>query len=271
MQPPVNIPSRSRNSTLSSLQSSQDGARYQASSPDPFRSQSSAAQYPLALDSDQALPTTPILHQTTVLPTTPTSYQRRRPPLQPHASFSSTRNPQSQRDRHPEHQWSLFGQLMENEGLLPASPVSSRRSRQDSSQSDYFVHDSGSVTGSSIRGLGISSLQASISDARMSGATSPVRQGAIRNSLTGSLDGIDYDSNDSESITSTIHQPIPAKSSMSSLSRYLTLSPVSRNILKCAIAYFIASLFTFSPFFSKLITDMDVSGPSASGHMVATM
>lgn len=52
--------------------------------------------------------------------------------------------------------------------------------------------------------------------------------------------------------------------------------PLHRNVLKCSIAYFVASLFTFCPYLSALITDLVSYGPgrrapTPSGHMVATM
>lgn len=55
-----------------------------------------------------------------------------------------------------------------------------------------------------------------------------------------------------------------------------SISTLHRNMLKCAIAYFIASLFTFVPFLSKLISDISTFGhghglPSPSAHMIATM
>lgn len=57
-----------------------------------------------------------------------------------------------------------------------------------------------------------------------------------------------------------------------------TLTPLQRNIIKCATAYFIGSLFTFVPALSHLISDItgyDAGGgetkPSPSAHMVATM
>ncbi|CAL1706087.1 unnamed protein product [Somion occarium] len=54
------------------------------------------------------------------------------------------------------------------------------------------------------------------------------------------------------------------------------LTPLQRNILKCSIAYFIGSLFTFSPYLSGFIADVTSYGPgesepSPSGHMVATV
>ena len=50
-------------------------------------------------------------------------------------------------------------------------------------------------------------------------------------------------------------------------------TPAARDIIKCIIAYFISSLFTFNPTLSSLIYDVsgEGSGPSPSGHMVATM
>lgn len=55
-----------------------------------------------------------------------------------------------------------------------------------------------------------------------------------------------------------------------------TISPLHRNILKCSVAYFIGSLFTFSPYLSGFIADVTGRGPgerrpSPSGHMVATV
>jgi hypothetical protein len=54
------------------------------------------------------------------------------------------------------------------------------------------------------------------------------------------------------------------------------LSVLQRNVLKCAIAYFLASLFTFIPFLSNFISDIGSFGtgsedPSPSAHMIATM
>jgi hypothetical protein len=55
-----------------------------------------------------------------------------------------------------------------------------------------------------------------------------------------------------------------------------TFSALHRNVLKCAIAYLIASLFTFYPPLSRFIGDLSSygpgsKGPSPSAHMVATM
>lgn len=55
-----------------------------------------------------------------------------------------------------------------------------------------------------------------------------------------------------------------------------SLSTLHRNMIKCAIAYFLSSLFTFVPFLSSLISDITTFGkgggaPSPSAHMIATM
>ena len=61
------------------------------------------------------------------------------------------------------------------------------------------------------------------------------------------------------------------------LSRHLpTLPTLYRNILKCSIAYFFGSLFTYYPPLSRFIAELTQDGPgekypSAMGHMVATV
>ncbi|KAG8906930.1 hypothetical protein FRB99_005704 [Tulasnella sp. 403] len=57
--------------------------------------------------------------------------------------------------------------------------------------------------------------------------------------------------------------------------RLPSLTPLQRNILKCTIAYFIGSLFTYWPLLSDFLTDFvplnSTEGPSPTGHMVATV
>jgi hypothetical protein len=52
--------------------------------------------------------------------------------------------------------------------------------------------------------------------------------------------------------------------------RIQSLTTLQRNILKCAISYFIASLFTFIPYLAGFISHVD-KGPSPSGHLIATV
>jgi hypothetical protein len=66
------------------------------------------------------------------------------------------------------------------------------------------------------------------------------------------------------------------------MSGLLRLSIAQQQILKCSIAYLIASLFTFVPVFSNLLSTNDAEGrvdvhgrvirqPAYSAHMVATI
>ncbi|KAI0351344.1 hypothetical protein OH77DRAFT_1411233 [Trametes cingulata] len=88
----------------------------------------------------------------------------------------------------------------------------------------------------------------------------------------------DSDSDDSEA-RHNARQPAPdsqTRRSWYAVPKIPTLSPLYRNILKCSIAYFIGSLFTFSPYLSGFIADITGDGPgerfpSPSGHMVATV
>jgi len=59
-------------------------------------------------------------------------------------------------------------------------------------------------------------------------------------------------------------------------SRLPTLTVLQRNVLKCSLAYFLASLFTLIPYLSSLIADISSFGhghgkPSPSAHMIATV
>ncbi|KAH9893586.1 Fusaric acid resistance protein-like-domain-containing protein [Cubamyces lactineus] len=98
-------------------------------------------------------------------------------------------------------------------------------------------------------------------------------------------DGEDeYEDSDTATEHSTQDASVSASASTSrsrwysllKIPRIPPLTPVQRNILKCCIAYFIGSLFTFSPYLSGFIADItsDDPGdrtPSPSGHMVATV
>jgi hypothetical protein len=253
MQPPLDIPSR-RPSASRPFFNSGDDPRFVGSPP-----AIDSEEHPSADTDDTRWPTTP----------TSASIQRRRvASAQTTSPALTSRNSLDYRDRNPEHQWTLFGQLMENEGHLASTSVTptsnSRRPHRGTLTDSYFSYDARSVTGSSIQGsFDTPAIQASYS--RHSRDASPVRLDPIPS--RGALN--DYDT-DSSSVLTTAPPP-PKRPWHSQLIQKLTLSPVSRNILKCAIAYFIASLFTFSPLLAQFISDLDTSGPSASAHMVATM
>lgn len=159
---------------------------------------------------------------------------------------------------HPpqERQWTLFGELMANElrgsesreGRLypPMVPSTSE------SSSHSIFEDEGSRVQSPPQFLPNPDLHA------------------------------EYDSDDSEDShapTASSHRTRveAARRWYSISSRLPKLSNLQRNVAKCVVAYFIASLFTFSPYLSSFIADISSdnepgkSTPSPAGHMVATM
>ncbi|ESK83383.1 hypothetical protein Moror_15634 [Moniliophthora roreri MCA 2997] len=174
--------------------------------------------------------------------------------------------------RTPQPEWSVFGQLMENEGQLK-SPISLKRKRSKrDDRSGSGEATPGSLTNSYFGG----NIQ------------SPVVQENIQANPFG--DGTDRMESDSETSDSDSDTDTESTHSTSSLPRVqepeepkwysprrLTQIPVLyRNILKCSIAYFIASLFTYSPYLSGFMSDLIPYGtgggkPLPSGHMVATV
>jgi hypothetical protein len=177
------------------------------------------------------------------------------PPRSPPAS--SHRQPVLRRPLPGEHQWSVFGQLMENE--LRGSETR-RAKRHPSQMTPTSESQSGYFTSSSIAEDRASRVQSPVADLPPS-----------RNDIPED----DYDSDISEtSMRQSFAEPVPR---WYSIRRLPKLSNLHRNIVKCAIAYFIASLFTFSPYLSSFVSDITSdnepgdTGPSPAGHMVATV
>lgn len=196
----------------------------------------------------------------------------------------------------PERQWSLFEQLMENHGQLRSPSLASRRSglsragagnrMSTSTQSDGT--EAGESHTSSLTQSPVLERQATPFHDGVEPSGTPVRLPSLAE-----YDSDDYDSDDSSgegSGTATptgpphlVAQVAPPKTWSSRIPHWMKPSSIPvlyRNILKCAVAYFIASLFTFSPYLSSLMSDLTSYGvsaartggrPTASGHMVATM
>jgi len=263
MQPPLDIPSR-RQSSSSRLSGSFDDSHFLVGSPDPLNSEQNFSFQDSDVGSENALPTTPLLNSQS-LPSA--SIPRRR--VTTAQNVGSPRTARSLRERNPEHQWSLFGQLMENEGFLSPSTSTQRRQRPTISVDDLAGDAASTASGLSplIRSYHSRGGSESYnSDSRGNGTF--ISPGTANNLAPSNQ----YDSDDDSSIVS-IQQ---TSSFFSKLVQYFhygryLLSPTSKNVLKCAIAYFLASLFTFTPFLSQFISDIDYSAASASGHMVATM
>jgi hypothetical protein len=150
---------------------------------------------------------------------------------------------------HPERPWTLFGQLMHDGTQLASSP------RRLSHSPDVCLHTRASSH--DIHGAG--------------GDESPTP--------TPSWHPVELDDDtDSDSCTSESEDSAPPRPQAKwfPIPPIPTIPPLYRNILKCSIAYFIASLFTFSPYLSRLLSDLSSYGPgphtpSPSGHLVASM
>lgn len=206
-----------------------------------------------------------------------------------HSSFSTSANSRnsflrfSHRGRHNrrEHEWTVFGELMgqDHDDNGPGSSYSSPLPKPSARES---IRDVVSLNlGQTQRPSPMETVPLSpvFDHHRLSTSTS---DGESRRSPTpDSLNGISTiserreSSNDSNSETSTSNT-ITTSSVKKRFLTLPTLTPVQRNILKCCIAYFIGSLFTFSPYLSGFIADLTGNGPgertpSPSGHMVATV
>ncbi|KAF7376656.1 ArAE-2 domain-containing protein [Mycena sanguinolenta] len=157
-----------------------------------------------------------------------------------------------------EHKWSVFGQLMENEAQLwtggSIKSISTPRSNNNVVDAPDPFLDVGVVR-----------------------AQSPTAESIefFMNPPQNDVPGDEYDS-DASDAGSTITHLTADQTPSNWWQRIPTVPVLYRNIIKCAVAYFIASLFTFSPYLSSFISDLTTYGdrerrPSPSGHMVATV
>ncbi|KAJ7354534.1 Fusaric acid resistance protein-like-domain-containing protein [Mycena albidolilacea] len=148
-----------------------------------------------------------------------------------------------------DRKWSVFGQVMENEAQLwtGGGNKSAGRSNVDS---DPFL----------------------TVDVQSQSPTAEAQQFFMNPPQNDSPE----EEYDSDSTSSTITRDEPPSARWFSLQRLPPVPVLYRNIIKCAIAYFIASLFTFSPYLSSFISNLTTYNdgerrPSPSGHMVATV
>ncbi|KAF8504112.1 Fusaric acid resistance protein-like-domain-containing protein [Gautieria morchelliformis] len=209
------------------------------------------------------------------LATTPVTPTRRRQVLDrsassPHVHLTETRGstrtspfPSVAHDR----EWSLFGQLMEDEGQLrPANSTKIRRRnaqhRADATSPQPSVAEHDPFLVSSVPSNRLPSLSAD---------PDPIRPDPP--------DFDDYSSDDSDvssDATPTPREFLTPPSRYPSWLQPPTLSRLQKNVLKCGLAYFLSSLFTFVPYLSSFLADVPSNGkwergPSPSGHMVATV
>ncbi|KAG6899313.1 hypothetical protein C0993_011283 [Termitomyces sp. T159_Od127] len=181
-----------------------------------------------------------------------------------------------------DHQWTLFGQLMENEGQLPiTSATPGGRRLSSSGQRSHNLTPN------------LTTLHSSITDPFLDththadrGGQSPLRSPFDASSFRGpATDANDDDYCSSDSTSDEENEPSSsAEASPSpwySFRQIPSVPVLYRNVLKCAIAYFIASLFTFNPFFANFLSKITSYGgmdhhsgprePFPSGHMVASI
>jgi len=166
-----------------------------------------------------------------------------------------------------EQEWSLFSQLMQNEGQI-RTPSSAHK------------HPGNRVSS------GRATAVATVAEDPFL-APAPVQSPAEEENGFHSFASQppSDESSDEEDSHSEVHSDASSQSSYTSAatthvkSRWPAIPAIPllyRNILKCAIAYFIASLFTYSPYLSQFIRDLVPYGlggnkPLPSGHMVATV
>jgi hypothetical protein len=168
-------------------------------------------------------------------------------------------------------QWSIFGQMMGNE-----AQYDSRREDASNMSTIHHARESHEPRPS----IGISTQNDVSGISSTSSFLSPLAR--TQSPVSGEAGSfLSYhelnDGNNSETSSSSGREQDCPPSSSSSILEWLPSLPVLyRNILKCAIAYFIGSLFTFVPYLSGLLSDITSYGPGdhspyPSGHMVATV
>lgn len=196
-----------------------------------------------------------------------------------------TRTPQSFRQSFrlslarptPEHQWSLFEQLMENEGQFTIPRSLTRRNTVNTSYCSQSSSPGPSTSASTnidpFHSVPQSPTHRPLVDRPL--VDEPFEFGPASGHSSESEDEPHEDEISSVGSSATVIPP-PAPSHRFFPFKVPTI-PVSRkNVLKCAVAYFLASLFTFSPYLSGFLSDISTSEPgnavpSPTGHMMASM
>ena len=169
---------------------------------------------------------------------------------------------------HPQHQWSLFGQLMENERQLRDS--GSVRPGPSRTSSDQFSH--------------LSQFSSVVQSPIEESCDPFASRFATHQQTNGTQDVYSEQDTDEEGSASEGSEETAATATRVSdapITRWIpyrlpTIPLLWKNMLKCSVAYFIASLFTFHPQLSRLFGDLTSygssdGGPYPSAHLIATM
>ena len=180
-----------------------------------------------------------------------------------------------------EEDWSFFEEVMAHEGMQPPPGV---------------VHPSHTLVSTGATGSSSTyrtvRTQSPATDAHLEDYYPPVEEEGEgqegqdyegRSSLLASLSHVDSDTESSTSVESAKDVDQQDHSLRGGterrwkwLSHLPTLPTLYRNILKCSLAYFLGSLFTYYAPLSRFIAELTQDGPgekypSAMGHMVATV
>lgn len=184
---------------------------------------------------------------------------------------SFTPSPAAQVSQEPP--WSLFGQLMETDSLLQnlESPRLIRQRSRNNLEASFFSPFPENETDPFRDGDRPFVPSYARSNNRFAESPRPEQAQAEQPGDAST----DYTSEASVDSTPALKSKIPTPCWFS-LRQFPAIPILYRNIIKCAVAYFVASLFTFSPYLSGFISDITSYGsgerrPSPSGHMVATV
>lgn len=219
------------------------------------------------------------------------SYGRRRPSSVMHdVAHGFLRLPHRERHK-PEHEWTVFGELMGNE----EEGRSSTSALPDGLRSRNSIRDMLSVSLSHGQRASVSPQVMSVRESPTPAGSTPLPSPRydLHDSISSMNEPPRIDRSHPQSSSPSPHatrtasastadttstQRPPETTTTKKKSRFAlpTIPLLYRNILKCSVAYFIGSLFTFSPYLSGFISDLTGNGPgertpSPSGHMVATV
>jgi hypothetical protein len=182
----------------------------------------------------------------------------------------STRPSTGPLSSHAQHQWSLFGQVMENERQLRSSGAV--RPGPIRTSSDHFSHLSlvSSVAESPTEEPSSDAFATRLSTHQQaSSALDVYSEQESTADEEGSSEGSEEPATTTARVSRTaITRWIP--------SRVPTIPLLWKNMFKCSVAYFIGSLFTFHPPLSRFFGDLTsygsgAGGPYPSAHLIATM
>lgn len=163
-------------------------------------------------------------------------------------------------------EWSVFGQVMENDGQITPKTPSVRRGIR--TQTTRVSSGDTTPRGSMMDSYASLDIRSPVAEEGLFAGRNPADSDSDSESVASS------DSDDSSA--ATVEQEVPQSKWHSLKHRIPSVPILYRNIFKCAVAYFIASLFTFNPYLTGFISDVVSYGsgerkPLPSGHMVATV